>query len=98
MGKYCDNYGIHKRGNTALSRNLVKTSRECFKKQSTNKSKSKCLKENVSPNQRVHTDYDCEVIKKEKKKLSGYKIFSKAMSPPLKSLSNKKGTLKFGST
>ena len=80
-----ENYGLQVRGNTALSRNIVKTSRQCFKKQSSKKSRTKLFKENLSPNDRVHTDYDCELVSKQKKKkLSGYKIFTKALSPPVK--------------
>ena len=55
------------------------------------------MKENLSPADRIHTDYDCEIIKNSKKKLSGYKIFTKAISPPLKSLSKSKGNSKLGS-
>jgi len=87
-------YGLPARGKIAHSRNLnlIKDSK------STKKLPKKCglagIKENISPNQRIHTDYDLEIIGKDKKKSISSKKLDRFKSPGLEGVSKGKSNSK----
>jgi hypothetical protein len=55
------------------------------------------MKENIPPQYRVQTDYDCQEIRMSKKKSTSNKKSTSKLSVGLGSLSKKKNTTKTGS-